>query len=355
MEIMEDPMMAMRVERTGGIRPESAAGPRNVYNLWDVDELFRWPLVVLGVTPGERRRLARKGLSAGNGMPSQLLCERFLRAVATVNALSCRISRLLRRKFERQAGPMRQWPEEQFMAEWNEAVRRGEYGALLWAAATRPLSAQALLIVSRGLARMLCEMAGHGAAEGVQFCAERQRMRVDIDMLRTAVSELEAENRELRDVMAALTGHGEARQGFLPSLPRQPERRDEGRMMRPLLGAGSGSCCDRDCNETCPSFDVCSKRVLIVGGVERMETLYRQVIEGGGGELDYHSGSLQGGTRQLEKSLRRADIILCPVNCNSHGACIKVKNLAKKHNKTCYMLPNGSMSTLSRLLSGKAL
>ena len=77
-----------------------------------------------------------------------------------------------------------------------------------------------------------------------------------------------------------------------------------------------------------------------------------EFIEGGGGVLDYHNGSLQSGARQLERSLRRADIILCPVNCNSHGACIKVKNLAKKHKKTFYMLPNGSLSTISRLLGG---
>ena len=78
------------------------------------------------------------------------------------------------------------------------------------------------------------------------------------------------------------------------------------------------------------------------------------LFQGGGGGLDYHNGSLQGGTRQLERSLRRADIILCPVNCNSHGACIKVKNLAKKHNKTFYMLPNGSLSTISRLLGSES-
>ncbi|WP_279060193.1 hypothetical protein [Bilophila wadsworthia] len=42
------------------------------------------------------------------------------------------------------------------------------------------------------------------------------------------------------------------------------------------------------------------------------------------------------------------------MNCNSHGACIKVKNLAKKHNKTFYMLPNGSLSTISRLLGSES-
>ncbi len=104
------------------------------------------------------------------------------------------------------------------------------------------------------------------------------------------------------------------------------------------------------CNEKCPAFEICDKRILIVGGVERMEALYRDFIEGHGGELDYHSGHLRNGINGLKNSLRRADIILCPVNCNSHGACLKVKQLAKKHNKTFYMLPNASLSTLSRLL-----
>lgn len=106
------------------------------------------------------------------------------------------------------------------------------------------------------------------------------------------------------------------------------------------------------CDEKCPAFELCDKRILIVGGVERMEALYRDFIEGRGGELDYHSGHLRNGINDLKSSLRRADIILCPVNCNSHGACLKVKQLAKKHNKTFYMLPNASLSALSRLLGG---
>ena len=339
--------MSMYAEQDNKVRPERSAGFRNVYNLWNVDELFRHPLVVLGLTPAERQRLARKTLPVGDSMlPPQMVCERFLQASETVNALSCRISRLLRHKYERAAEPARELSEERFLDSWRDAVRRGDCGALLWAAATRPLSSGALLMLSRGIARLLSETASHEPPDSLLFRTEQRRLRGEIERLRAATVALEAENEELRGVMASLAGRCEARQ----ALPRLDDRRGEGRTMRPLLGAGSGGCCDRACNETCPSFDVCSKRVLIVGGVERMEALYRQVIEGGGGELDYHSGSLQGGTRQLEKSLRRADIILCPVNCNSHGACIKVKNLAKKHNKTCYMLPNGSMSTISRLL-----
>lgn len=118
--------------------------------------------------------------------------------------------------------------------------------------------------------------------------------------------------------------------------------------------ATTGCCGNGSCDDRCPAFELCRKRVLIVGGVERMEALYRTLIEGRGGELDYHSGHLRNGIDSLKRSLCRADIILCPVNCNSHGACLKVKELAKKHKKTFYMLPNGSLSTLSRLLGGEA-
>lgn len=85
-----------------------------------------------------------------------------------------------------------------------------------------------------------------------------------------------------------------------------------------------------------------------------MESLYREFIEGGGGVLDYHNGSLQGGHAPARAEPQARGHILCPVNCNSHGACIKVKNLAKKHNKTFYMLPNGSLSTISRLLGSES-
>jgi hypothetical protein len=58
------------------------------------------------------------------------------------------------------------------------------------------------------------------------------------------------------------------------------------------------------------------------------------------------------GTRRLESRLRRSDMVLCPVSCNSHTACSVVKNLAKKHNKTVHMLANSSLRTISQAIWG---
>jgi len=106
-------------------------------------------------------------------------------------------------------------------------------------------------------------------------------------------------------------------------------------------------------DEKCPDFDLCRKRVLIVGGIARMESLYRRMIENRGGRLEYHDGNLNGGAKQLESRLMRADIVLCPVNCNSHAACSLVKNLGKKHRKPVHMMPNFSLSAVSRVIGEK--
>ena len=117
-------------------------------------------------------------------------------------------------------------------------------------------------------------------------------------------------------------------------------------------GQNGKSCCmESECSDACPAWDGCWKRILIVGGIERMESRYRLFIEENGGTLEYHDGSMRGGKRKLEQSLLRADIVLCPVDHNSHGACLAVKSLAKKHNKPFRMLPNGSLATLSGVLS----
>lgn len=111
------------------------------------------------------------------------------------------------------------------------------------------------------------------------------------------------------------------------------------------------ACILEACSPGCPSFDLCRKRVLIVGGLSRMEESYRRFVEGLGGIFEYHDGRLRGGVKALENSFKRADVVLCPVNCNSHGACLLVKRLGKKHRKQVRMLPGYGLSTVSRAMT----
>jgi hypothetical protein len=107
------------------------------------------------------------------------------------------------------------------------------------------------------------------------------------------------------------------------------------------------------CDASCPSFDLCKKRILLVGGVTRIKTLYRQLVEDGGGVFEYHDGYMTKGAKDLERRLKQADVVLCPVNCNSHGACSMVKKLGKKHNKPVHMMASSSLTAFSQVLRGE--
>ncbi len=58
----------------------------------------------------------------------------------------------------------------------------------------------------------------------------------------------------------------------------------------------------KNCANPCPCAQ-CPQRVLVVGGIERMEPLYRQVIEAKGHIFEYHAGHLRKGGNKLENLL----------------------------------------------------
>ena len=82
--------------------------------------------------------------------------------------------------------------------------------------------------------------------------------------------------------------------------------------------------CSAQCENHCTKFQLCTRRILIVGGMTKIKHLYRDLIESCGGEFEYHDGYVKAGVKKLKAQVGRSDLVLCPVNCNSHGACKKV-------------------------------
>lgn len=102
--------------------------------------------------------------------------------------------------------------------------------------------------------------------------------------------------------------------------------------------------CTRD---ACPDFETCSKRILIVGGLTKLKAMYRKIVESNGGIFDYHSGRIRNGKNNLEARVKRSDLVICPVNNNSHTACLKVKQFCNKHSKDMHMIPGSSLTAIS--------
>ncbi len=110
-------------------------------------------------------------------------------------------------------------------------------------------------------------------------------------------------------------------------------------------------CEDNRClKEACERYRLCAKRVFMVGGITKMKAYYKDIIEKAGGQFDYHDGYLKNTTANLEARVKRSDLVLCPVNCNSHTACLKVKQLCTRHNIELKILSSSSLSAVSNAL-----
>lgn len=104
-----------------------------------------------------------------------------------------------------------------------------------------------------------------------------------------------------------------------------------------------------NCSQNDGCENVCAKRVLI-GGMTKLKSFYREIIEKYGASFEYHDGSLKSGEKEMEGLIRKSDIILCPVDCNSHGACLSVKKICNRVRKPYQMLLNSSLSSISYAL-----
>ncbi len=69
-----------------------------------------------------------------------------------------------------------------------------------------------------------------------------------------------------------------------------------------------------------------------------------------GGEFHYHDGYMKNANAGLEAKVKRCDLVLCPVNCNSHTACRKVKQLCSRYNKPLKILSSTSLSAVTQAL-----
>lgn len=110
-------------------------------------------------------------------------------------------------------------------------------------------------------------------------------------------------------------------------------------------------CSQVDNPERFTSCDQCVKRVLLIGGITKFKSFYKEVFEEHGYEFHYLDGYMKGGEKELKNKILRCDIVFCPIDCNSHNACLSVKKLCKKHCRLLKLLRSSSLTGISQALS----
>ncbi len=99
------------------------------------------------------------------------------------------------------------------------------------------------------------------------------------------------------------------------------------------------------------NYELKGLRVAYIGGVESLKLNYRAVVESFGCMFCYHCGHCMRGRREIEEIVEKSDIIVCPVDINSHNACRMIKEACKARNKPCYFLRSSGLSALRKVLA----
>lgn len=378
---------------------------------WELDNCFKCPVIGMCLTSTEQKHLIKKvGMSMKKKRSPFELHEILVCSAESENRLSVKIDNLLERKFRKAAETLNTLDDAVFLNRFKAAFAAGDCLAILWTAAVNPelpievkreifgdihmamhWSGEQSLMLKRKQTHQeralektqerLTKVSRERRAlheDNEALHKENARLSADLAALKkenamldakgqkalpsNRLRQFEAETLTLESSLSKLRTQLKKKQCQVDTLKYKNRRlRDHAleqtkinqRLKEETRSIIAELTSLNHCDASCPAFDLCKKRILIVGGVTRMETVYRELIEGRGGRFEYHNGYMKNGVRQLEARLKRADMVLCPVNCNSHAACSLVKNLSKKHKKPVHMLPNSSLNTVSQVIWGE--
>ncbi len=376
--------------------PDSRAQERKPWT--QVLKELRCPIIGACLTMGEQRRILRKARVLPKGLEDKDVHGLLVQSGSSDDPLARRVQRRLDAKYRRE---IREWgvcEESELLARWEAGLRCGEIGAVLWIAATHPsLSHEALSSIFSD-AHMLMHRQGELVVQELQ---QGERLRVQNERLREKLHKARSSRREATQALRAsekaraelelelarmrkAAKQGERVDSYraqLKKVERQLQTKDvvierletekerlkaeSERLVTELVSVKELNDVMRaewqdmltnlqqadDACQTCPKYDLCDRRVLLVGGMTRLRAAYRVLVEDMGGEFQHHDGRNCGGDRVLTGMVHWADIVLCPVDINSHSACLVVKRACKKMNKPYHMLPSSGVSSIARVLT----
>jgi len=395
----------MKVLKKTNLDDSKKEAPFPINHIWEIHTSFKCPVIGACLSIDEHRKVLKRAGYQVKKLKTHQLHRVVMEHLGYENRISGKVENYLRHKYRNAISKFVGLDEDEFIDEWSEAFRTGKMDGVFYVAATRDdLSTETLENIF-GEVHMLChanlaevmtlrrsldlhESTNLKLAKLLKQEKKRSRdlkrenyvlrdssneTRLIIDRLKRNSVEtqpdekgnvaFETENQVLREKLRNAEKQDEQQREHLCSLEREKRRlqielfdlqatnKSLAGEVQGLISQVSGFLSyNENCNEECPKFQLCAKRILIVGGITKIKHLYRNLVESSGGQFDYHDGYMKNGKQNIEAQVMRSDLILCPVNCNSHGACDRVKKLCRKHNKPVKMLPSSSLSSISNAL-----
>jgi len=95
------------------------------------------------------------------------------------------------------------------------------------------------------------------------------------------------------------------------------------------------------------AIDLEGRWVAYVGGRNHLAPRLRAITERHNGQFLHHDGGLHENPARLEAVIERADLVMCPLDCVSHGACEQLKRHCKRRGKPFLLLRSSSVSAFA--------
>jgi len=374
-------------------------------HVWEIQCFLKCPVVGTCLTIQEQRRILKKARHSTKGLKPYQIHGAIMDRFDSKNRISVKLDKYLKYKYREEIPLLVDLYQDQFMRSWRRFFLTDRMEAMFFVAAVRKdLSAESIQEIFGEIHMLghanLHEAAKYGQdlvfqvevnqklAKQVNQTKKRARKlqkevsnlkesfrksqsllqkfkgdqkRVGNEKGRAAV--LESENQALQNELQEIKTHSENQSEQLQLLERQKRRLEIklfdlkatndhlSKELTELVEKVTPVVECTKCHETdCPKTQLSDMRILMVGGITKMKSFYQRLVEKSGGIFEYHDGYMQNGQEGLEQRVRRCDLILCPVDCNSHGACSKVKKLGQKYGKPYKMLRRSSLSALSNAL-----
>ena len=396
------------------------AHPRTVTHrkIWEIDPRFHCSLIGTCLSLADLHKVCRRaGIRFQTAVSDYELHHAF---VALADQASY-ASKLLQRQLDnRHRESLRQFAAardaEALTRLWNAARDSGEIAGAYWALMSHPLAGQALCDQAAGEVHMLSHLAAATRhIERQQLTQLRQRQRlleqwlheerqsnaeqqaiikalnervaktrsVEAELVRLRVRVQQLEHGEAlllartrnEDLAATLAQSRLATERYSADARRWADRcreseRATARAIDELaavtaerdgleqLTRSLTRTCTQDCSADCPSFDLCRRRILYVGGRPAVSPHLRRLVEQANGEFLHHDGGREEADNALAALLPGADAVLCPADCVSHSAMLRIKRICKQQAKPFLVLRSASLSAfvrgLQQLLNGNA-
>jgi hypothetical protein len=357
---------------------------------WQIPETLHCPVIGTCLTMAEQRSILKKAHISTGGLGDHEIHGLLVQSGHAESQVARRVQRTLERKYRSEIQAWGSYDEHEILSLWEAQLRSGQIGAVLWVAATHPCLSEQAIVKIFGDVHMLMHHQGEVVRQELQ---QAQRLRAQKQQMSDKLGRAWARCRELERALHALQmEHARLERAMRDQ--EQPEQQEDVTLLRAQLEKAERQneaqsvviercqaenkrlICElasvnalnrlmraelqdvlkemldkeRDCQD-CAAYDLCGKRVLLVGGLNRLRAVYGLLVADVGGDFRYHDGVKSGRNSALEGMIRWADIVLCPVDINSHGACLSVKNLCKKMDKPYHMMPSSGASTVARVLA----